>query len=296
MKKRHKILASLSGMAVASGAFVILESMRELSSLTVRNVKISYNKDSETKPVRIAYFADYHEAVGGKMNSKIANAIANSNPDIILIGGDMLNGYEKLEVLPSVDLIDRLYKIAPVYMAPGNHERRAEEKVYEGNELLYDRFMEGIEDKVHYLKNSSEYISVNGKWIRLYGLDLPLDYYRRMEKRELDASEMNQFLGKPESEVFSLLLAHNPEYFEAYAEWGADLTLSGHFHGGIINIPLIGGAISPRLKVLPKYTKGMYESEKTPGKMMYLTSGIGQHSIKIKVNNIPEIVIIDLEI
>ena len=75
MKKRHKILASLSGMAVASGAFVILESMRELSSLTVRNVKISYNKDSETKPVRIAYFADYHEAVGGKMNSKIANAI-----------------------------------------------------------------------------------------------------------------------------------------------------------------------------------------------------------------------------
>ena len=96
--------------------------------------------------------------------------------------------------------------------------------------------------------------------------------------------------------VFAEFLAHNPEYFEAYAEWGADLTLSGHFHGGIINIPLIGGAISPRLKVLPKYTKGMYESEKTSGKMMYLTSGIGQHSIKIKVNNIPEIVIIDLEI
>ena len=46
----------------------------------------------------------------------------------------------------------------------------------------------------------------------------------------------------------------------------------------------------------PKYTKGIYESEYFPKRKMYLTSGLGQHSLKIKINNIPEIVIIDINI
>ena len=296
MSIKKKLLAA-SGFAAAAAGFVILESKRELNSLTVRKVRITCGKENQGSPVRIAYFADYHEAGEGKLNNRIAEAIGEACPDIIMIGGDMLNGYEKREDLPSVDLIDKLYRIAPVYMAPGNHEKRAELKVYKDNELLYDQFMSEIEDKVHYLKNSSELISVNGKWLRVFGLDLPLEYFKRREKRILTAEEMHDFLGRPDTDdsaVFNLLLAHNPEYFEAYAEWGAELTLSGHFHGGLVNIPVVGGAISPRLRVFPEYTKGMYESKKCPGRFMYLTSGIGQHSLKIKINNIPEIIVIDL--
>ena len=208
----------------------------------------------------------------------------------------MLNGYRKSEELPSVDLIDRLYKIAPVIMAPGNHEKRAELKVYENNPLIYDRFMSGIEDKVHYLKNTSEVFSVNGRWLRLFGLDLPLEYFRRKERRELSVDAIRELIGEPEAtdDVYNILIAHNPEYFESYAAWGAELSLSGHFHGGLVNIPKVGGMISPRLNIFPKYTKGLYRSEKDPDKLMYLTSGLGQHSLKIKVNNIPEIVVIDI--
>lgn len=299
MKKRNKIFTAASCSAALTLGFVILESRRELGSLTVRNVKISYNKDTDTKPLRIAFFADYHEACEGKLNKRIADAVGNACPDLIMIGGDMLNGYEMMDELPSNELVDLLYRIAPVIMAPGNHEKRAEQKVYKDNEMLYDKFMAGIEDKVHYLKNTSELFSINGKWIRVFGLDLPLDYYKRREKKTLSADEIVSYIGKPEKDdsgIINLLLAHNPEYFESYAEWGADITLSGHFHGGLINIPLIGGIISPRLKILPEYTKGLYESRNCPGKLMYLSSGIGQHSIKIKVNNVPEIVILDLEI
>ena len=283
----------IGGSAVA--ALTFLESARELRSLTVRNIKLN-NDMIESNPVRLAFIADFHELLEGKMNSRIADAIAKASPDLILIGGDMLDGYRKSEELPSVDLIDRLYRIAPVVMAPGNHEKKAETKVYVNNTLLYDRFMQGIEDKVHYLKNKSEVFSINGRWIRIFGLDLPLEYFKRREEKMLSVEEIIGYIGYPEEQdnVFNILMAHNPEYFESYAEWGAELTLSGHFHGGIVNLPMIGGVISPRLNVFPKYTKGLYRSEKHPDKMMYLTSGLGQHSLRIKINNIPEIIIIDL--
>ena len=283
----------IGGSAVA--ALTFLESARELRSLTVRNIKLN-NDMTESKPVRLAFIADFHESLEGKMNSRIADAIAKASPDLILIGGDMLDGYRKSEELPSVDLIDRLYRIAPVVMAPGNHEKKAETKVYVNNTLLYDRFMQGIEDKVHYLKNKSEVFSINGRWIRIFGLDLPLEYFKRREEKTLSVEDIIGYIGYSEEQdnVFTILMAHNPEYFESYAEWGAELTLSGHFHGGIVNLPMIGGVISPRLNVFPKYTKGLYRSEKRPDKMMYLTSGLGQHSLRIKINNIPEIIIIDL--
>ena len=283
----------IGGSAVA--ALTFLESARELRSLTVRNIKLN-NDLTESKPVRLAFIADFHESLEGKMNSRIADAIAKASPDLILIGGDMLDGYRKSEELPSLDLIDRLYRIAPVVMAPGNHEKKAETKVYVNNTLLYDRFMQGIEDKVHYLKNKSEVFSINGRWIRIFGLDLPLEYFKRREEKTLSVEDIIGYIGYPEKQdnVFNILMAHNPEYFESYAEWGAELTLSGHFHGGIVNLPMIGGVISPRLNVFPKYTKGLYRSEKRPDKMMYLTSGLGQHSLRIKINNIPEIIIIDL--
>ena len=283
----------IGGGAVA--ALTFLESARELRSLTVRNIKLN-NDMTESKPVRLAFIADFHESLEGKMNGRIAEAIAKASPDLILIGGDMLDGYRKSEELPSIDLIDRLYRIAPVVMAPGNHEKKAETKVYVNNTLLYDRFMQGIEDKIHYLKNKSEVFSINGRWIRIFGLDLPLEYFKRREEKNLSVEDIIGYIGYPEEQdnVFNILMAHNPEYFESYAEWGAQLTLSGHFHGGIVNLPKIGGVISPRLNVFPKYTKGLYRSEKHPDKMMYLTSGLGQHSLKIKINNIPEIIIIDL--
>lgn len=283
------------GSSVLAGA-MLLESRRELRSLTVRNIKINNKENTKGKPVRLAFIADFHEALEGAMNERIAGNIRDSSPDLIIIGGDMLNGYRKSEELPSVDLIDRLYKIAPVIMAPGNHEKRAELKVYENNPLIYDRFMSGIEDKVHYLKNTSEVFSVNGRWLRIFGLDLPLEYFRRKERRELSVDAIRELIGEPEAtdDVYNILIAHNPEYFESYAAWGAELSLSGHFHGGLVNIPKVGGMISPRLNIFPKYTKGLYRSEKDPDKLMYLTSGLGQHSLKIKVNNIPEIVVIDI--
>jgi hypothetical protein len=93
-------------------------------------------------------------------------------------------------------------------------------------------------------------------------------------------------------EEFSILIAHNPDYFDDYARWGADLTLSGHIHGGLVRLPFLGGVLSPKLKLFPKYDYGYFE---TGGKRMIITGGLGAHNPKIRINNPPELVIVTMK-
>ena len=74
--------------------------------------------------------------------------------------------------------------------------------------------------------------------------------------------QVTEVLGAPKEGCCNVLLAHNPVYFDTYAAWGADLTLSGHLHGGIVRLPLLGGVISPQMKLFPDYTRGCYTKEK----------------------------------
>ena len=71
---------------------------------------------------------------------------------------------------------------------------------------------------------------------------------------------------------------------------GADLTLAGHLHGGIVRLPYFGGVITPQLRFFPKYDRGLF---KRRGKQMVVSAGLGSHSIPIRINNPPELVVLD---
>lgn len=73
---------------------------------------------------------------------------------------------------------------------------------------------------------------------------------------------------------------------------GADLTVAGHVHGGVMKLPLLGGVISPSFRLFPKYDRGMFEEY---GKRMVLSRGLGMHTIPIRIFNPGELVVIHLE-
>ena len=87
-------------------------------------------------------------------------------------------------------------------------------------------------------------------------------------------------------------MAHHPEFFERYTEWGANLTLSGHNHGGMVRLPLLGGIVSPQYQLFPKYDGGKYEKGENT---MILSRGLGTHTIKIRFFNVPELCMIELK-
>jgi len=76
-------------------------------------------------------------------------------------------------------------------------------------------------------------------------------------------------------------------FFEAYERWGADIVFSGHVHGGVIRLPIIGGLLSPERRFFPKYTKGLYRLGKT---VMAVTAGLG----KFRINDPSEIMLLTL--
>ena len=125
--------------------------------------------------------------------------------------------------------------------------------------------------------------------IQLIGLNDP-DFSER--DRLLSESILEAKLSQVNiSDGFTILLSHRPEYFNVYQNKNIDLVLSGHAHGGQFRLPLGGGVIAPGQGLFPKYDAGAYTEN---GTTMIVSRGIGNSIIPVRINNPPEIVIIEL--
>ena len=262
-------------------AFV--ESFRELRCVKITTYDIEDDKISEDKTV--VFLSDYHEAKS--INEKIVSAVDKVSPDVILVGGDMINGFEHEGLVESSGaLLNKLVEKYPVYYAYGNHEA----KLIDIAPSVWNKYQESLSSDIKYLLNDS--VSLEGN-IRVYGLNTPREYYKRgFGFPRLTKKEIEELLGEKSKNEFGVLLGHAPDFIEGYTSWGADLSLSGHFHGGMVRLPFLGGVVSPRLLLLPRYDYGIYEEN---SKKEIVTNGLGQHSIKLRINNIPEIVQVNLK-
>ena len=271
--------------------FIILESMRENKMLEINEYDIISRKLPENeKGIRALFISDFHNMDFGEGNKKIHEMVDGVKPDFILLGGDMILGKPDAGFSHAVKFINKLAEKYPVYYGIGNHEMRVKDNREKYGDM-WDRYFKLLDRRIVFLKDEKTELKYKNKKINIYSLDIGKEYYKRFFIGDMKKNYIDDKLGKPEKQAFNILLAHNPDYFPVYADWGADLTLSGHVHGGIIRLPLFGGVLSPRLTLFPKYDKGEFIKE---DKKMIVSGGIGQHSIKIRFNSVPEIILINL--
>lgn len=261
-------------------------------SLTFKNLPKDFDG------FKIAHISDMHGREFGYNNRTLIERIRAFNPDIVVCTGDMIssNASDGQAFLDFLDGMDGRY---PIYMCLGNHEQIADLDLLEGGTGDgYEAFMRQVEAcGVHVLDNQSEMLERNGDQIRISGLTLALYHYSR---RDGDYADENLFLKSayiknvlgPAFAGFDLLLAHNPSYFKEYAAWGADLTLSGHMHGGIIRIPFKGGLLSPEHVFFPEYDAGLFEEGAS---RMIVNRGLGNSVIPVRLFNRPELTEITLK-
>lgn len=246
----------------------------------------------ETPKIRRAYtfvfLSDLHDNQFGKQQEILLDAIACAKPDAIFIGGDMMVAKGHADLTVSLQLLQELTEKYPVYYGNGNHESRMDrERGVYGN--LYDIYIKKMEEMgVIYLLDRSASFSPD---IRISGLDLESRFYQKFSNEEMTKDYLEERLGASDPQKFEILLAHSPLYQKAYAQWGADLTLSGHFHGGTIRIPGLGGVMTPQFQFFRKCCGGLLQDGKTS---MIVSRGLGTHSINIRLNNKPELVVIRL--
>lgn len=287
------VLASVKTLLIVAAILLLLIAWfiyRESRGFTV--VRYSFvNSKLGVSHYRLAVISDLHDYVHGEDNKEVLEAIDREKPDAVFFAGDMVTSsmeprYHDRNALRFIGLLAEKY---PIYYGIGNHEeklRRCPEE-FPGE---YERFVSKLAD-VGVKMLLDEKVSIEPAGIDVYGLDLEHEYYRKLKTNWIPDDYLNGKFGENDTSRVSILLAHNPEHFDKYALWNPDYVLSGHVHGGIVNIPLLGGVISPQLKLFPKYDSGLFTSG---GSAMILSRGLGTHTIPVRVNNKAEVIIVDL--
>lgn len=273
----------------------LLESIREHNKFCIKEYSIISDKvPYEFQGTRLAVLADLHNALYGKDNKQLLQKIMQEKPDYIMLAGDMIvcKSHTERRIRQTAKLIQDLSTIAPVYYGFGNHEYGVREQLH-NTKGLWDSYIKALDLSKHpnilFLDNKRIIIKRNSDQICIAGLTLDRSYFKRFCCKRLDKDIVKKIC--LEDNTYNILLAHNPDYFTTYEEAGADLILSGHNHGGMIRIPVLGGVISPRFHLFPKFDRGRYEKGNST---MILSGGLGTHSIPVRVNNMPELLFVQL--
>lgn len=287
-KSKYMLPLFTLGMEIA---VIAAEIFRELHSFRVIRYRILSDKWKRAKGgCRIVFLSDLHNRSYGKKNDRLYDAIRRQKPDVIFIGGDMLVGKNGCDYRTAAELIGSLPKLCPVYYANGNHEQRMKEDSQTFGKA-YERYKsELLKTGVCFLENESAVISCKGIPVRVTGLEIPKTGYARIYKKRPDAETIRECVGGCEKQYYQILLAHNPSYMDSYFEWGADLVLSGHLHGGVVRIPGFRGMVSPGFELFPKYSGGYHRKG---GQAAVISRGLGSHTIPIRLFNSAELVVLE---
>ena len=73
--------------------------------------------------------------------------------------------------------------------------------------------------------------------------------------------------------------------------FGADVTLSGHYHGGVVGFGN-RGLVSPDFRLFPKNCHGCCEKD---GHYRIVSAGCGEHTISVRLHNPRELVVLEID-
>lgn len=246
---------------------------------------------SDKEKFRICMLSDLHGKEFGKDNAILLDAIIRMQPDFVFLAGDMILKYEKESLKHTEEFICRLSQLFPVYYARGNHEKKM--CILEEYKEEYEHYERTLKDSgCRILADTCQPVLRNGLSLRIYGLDLNLEYYYNPRYRVLPVEKINEILGEADEKELNILLTHHPGYGDSYFQWGADLIFSGHYHGGIVRFNENCGLISTNLRMFPSYCCGVFQKG---DRYMAVSPGMGEHTLPLRIHNPRQVLQIDVE-
>jgi len=232
---------------------------------------------------RIAQLSDIH--IGPFMTAKeIRRYVAITNglkPDLVALTGDFVT-WDPSTQSAVVDVLAGVKAPFGVYGCLGNHEMWA--KVEDSIARLF------AGRSIRILRSEQALIRSGGEVINLLGVDYqstsPMGPRgQRLVRKYLEGLDRLMVPG-----TANILLSHNPNTFDRAAEYGVDLSLAGHTHGGQVTLEFISPDLSPSRLITP-YVRGWFEK---PGSQLYVNRGIGTIGVPIRFDAPPEITIFEL--
>lgn len=238
---------------------------------------------------RFVFFSDYHAGLNRIPISVFINSILTAKPELVLFGGDLAtNSRDKEKALRHIELISAalLTEGIPFYAVWGNHDT-----VLNPDDLA--------SRSITMLRNQSTiFQAVNGEDWLIIGLDdqrtgqpnwqlarsqiVPKDRQLKLKSRIDDIPQER-----------TLVLAHNPDTSLELPESSLRLVLSGHYHGGQINLPFRLGYRTLRNDQAWRqgYLQGLYQHKDYS---FFISRGVGSVQFPLRLFSYPELTIFDI--
>ncbi len=277
MKKALRNILIILGVLIVSTVLIVLDSY---INIDVSHYEIKSDKlNQKYNNYKIMLLTDLHNR---DITEKLVKIVNEENPNIIVMSGDMIN--EKVDGFDNFFNLCEELKDKTVYYVFGNHEENMSDE-------KQNEFIEKIKEKTNVILLNNDKVELDDSFT-IYGFSHQVKYYLASTKEKIDLNYIEERIGKIDINKFNLLISHDPLLYNLYSEYGFDMVLSGHLHGGIINIPFVGGLLSPDFTFFPKYYKGVNKIENTN---LVISRGLGYgYMIPIRVFNRGEVVIINL--
>lgn len=265
---RSSTVAVCAGVpAVALGFGIIAR-----KDFNINEVDISFpNLPKDLQGLRLLQISDVHMGTFFSANDlrRVVDASNDLRPDLAFVTGDLITTRQD-PLDRCISELKRLRAASGVWGCMGNHE------FYAGVEDYTKR--KAAEYGIDFLREEARLLQFGESRLNLVGVD-----YRPWQK-------LSEADGLLEPGQFNLLLAHTPEIFPQAARKGFDLTLSGHTHGGQINLNVLGTNVNI-VDLHTPYTKGLY---RMPTSVIYVNSGLGTIGLPVRLGAPPEITLVRL--
>ncbi len=235
--------------------------------------------DGDSEEIRIALITDLHSCYYGKNQNWLVRRIEKEKPDIVILGGDILDN--RLSDENAHLLVEQVCSKYPTYYVSGNHE------YWSGRIDEMKDYLKGAGVKV--LEGDCDTISFGNSTFDICGIDDPT-YLRNDEWEE----QIHRAYDKTEDSHVKILVSHRPERVSTYEKYDFDLILTGHAHAGQFRIPFINkGLLAPDQGFMAKYVNGTYELSN--GSIMEVSRGLARETTPLpRFFNHPEVVILNI--
>lgn len=227
--------------------------------------------------IKIMQFSDTHISQYFDMKDlkKTVDKINEESPDIVVFTGDLIDQYNEYE---EKDSINEIWEILSEIKAPlgkyaiyGNHDYGG------GAERIYKQIIEnsGFELLIN------EKVKLEDQNINIIGMDDSI----------FGTFDQKLIAGYLEEDCYNIILSHEPDPADHFLEYPADLFLTGHSHGGQINLPFINYSAP----LAEKYTRGMYNINNSRQTKIYVNIGLGTSKLPMRFMAIPQLTVLTLK-
>ena len=287
-----------AGFASVAGFFAYATGIEAMGRPRLQPYALKPPRWSDGLKLKVVVLADIH-ATNPWMDADRVRAIcrqANEQAgDIVLLLGDFVNAMIDIgEWVPNADVVDALSELrAPlgIYAVLGNHDYWHDSSFETDPDRLPAIARRLNKSGMPVLVNDALRLEKDGKpfWIAGLGDQLALVYSQLVgPTHEEGMDDLPSTMAKITDDAPVILMAHEPDIFPSVTD-RVSLTLSGHTHGGQINI--FGWSPILNSKFGKRYRGGQVVED---GRHIIISRGLGCTGAPVRVGVRPEIVVLDL--